>query len=229
MDPIKEAFFKIKQEISSLKSEITELTLKIKNFELQTIQQTNPTHNPFKNTQQTDQQSIQQTNPTHNKAVETLYANNNNSSIGNDGVPTNRPTDQQTNRPTLNIEITQPTNQNYPNINSDFKEVNKILSSLDSIKKEIRLKFKRLTPQEMLVFSTLYALEEQNIEKITYRILATEIKLSESSIRDYINKLTNKGVPIEKIRQNNKTIILKISKDLKNIATLATIQNLREL
>ena len=81
----------------------------------------------------------------------------------------------------------------------------------------------------MLVFSVLYGLEEQKIKEITYRTLATQIRLSESSIRDYINKLINKGIPIEKIRQNNKTIMLKISQDLKKVVTLATIQNLRSL
>jgi len=112
---------------------------------------------------------------------------------------------------------------------SEFKQANNILNSLDNIKKGIRLKFKRLTPQEMLVFSVLYNLEEQKIDEITYKTLANKIKLSESSIRDYINKLINKGVPIEKTRQNNKTIILNISQDLKNIATLAAIQDLRAL
>ena len=111
----------------------------------------------------------------------------------------------------------------------DFKEANNILESLDNIKKGIRLKFKRLTPQEMLVFSTLYTLEEQKHTDITYKIIATQLSLSESSIRDYMNKLINKGIPIEKTRQNNKTIILNISSDLKNITTLATIQSLRTL
>ena len=130
-------------------------------------------------------------------------------------------TDKQTNRQT----------DNYTQIKhkTDFEQANEILSSLDGIKKGIRLKFKRLTPQEMLVFSTLYSLEEQNTEEITYRTLAEQLQLSESSIRDYVNKLVRKGIPIDKIRQNNKTILLKISQDLKNIATLATICHLREL
>jgi hypothetical protein len=244
MDPIKEAFSKIKEEILLLKNEIKEISSKINNLELkntqqtnqQSFQQTNPTHTPLKNTQQTNQQSFQQTNPTHNYTVEAPYNENNDVSIGNKGVPTNKPTNQQTIQQTnqhlenqLKNTISDKDSIKYPEINSDFRQVNEILSSLDSIKKEIRLKFKRLTPQEMLVFSTLYTFEEQNIEKITYRILAKQINLSESSIRDYINKLINKGVPVEKIRQNNKTIILKISKDLKNIATLATIKNLRAL
>ncbi len=104
-----------------------------------------------------------------------------------------------------------------------------MLDSLDNIKKEIRLKFKRLTTQEMVVFSKLYTLEERNIPKITYRTLSLELDLSESSIRDYTNKLIKKGIPIEKIKQNNKTILLKISKDLKNIVTLSKIIQLREL
>jgi predicted transcriptional regulator len=207
MDLIKEAFSKIKEDILSLKEDILSLKEDIKNIKQSTHNPTIPTHNP--------------TIPTHNIHVQPLYNQNINSSIGNDGVPTNKPTNQQTNKPTnYDTKIT---------INSDFKEVNNIMNSLDNIKKEIRFKFKRLTPQEMLVFSVLYELEEQNHPEITYRVLAIKINLSESSIRDYINKLINKGIPIDKIRQNNKIITLKISKDLKNIATLTTIQNLREL
>ncbi len=215
MDPIKEAFLKIKKDIFYLKDEISQLKIQIKNT------QTTPTHNLPQTYQQTDKQTNTQTTPTHNRTVEPLYTPNYDSSTGNKGVPTdkqtNRQTDQQSNNYTQTIS------------NSDFKQANNMLTSLDNIKKGIRLKFKRLTPQEMLVFSTLYSLEEQNTNKITYRTLALQIKLSESSIRDYINKLINKGIPIEKIKQNNKLIILKISPDLKNIATLATICQLREL
>ena len=211
MDPIKEAFIKIKEDILLLKEELRELNKKLKNI------QTTPTHNRPILSQPTHKPTHIQTTPTHNKPIQPLYTQNTPISIGNEGVPTNKPTNQQTNQQT----------QNMPNL--EFRQINDILESLDTIKKEIRLKFKRLTPQEMLVFSTIYTLENQNNIDITYKIIATQLKLSESSIRDYTNKLINKGIPIEKTRQNNKTIILKISKDLKNIATLSTIQNLREL
>jgi len=215
MDPIKEAFSKIKKDIMQLKNEINKLRVQISNI------QTTPTHNQVFTPQQTDNQTHISTLPTHNQDAESPYTPNSHSSIGNQGVPTDRPTNTQTDQQT----------HNYTQIRhkTDFEQANEILSSLDSIKKGIRLKFKRLTPQEMLVFSTLYALEEQNIEEITYRTLAEQLQLSESSIRDYINKLTKKGVPIEKIRQNNKTILLKISQNLKNIATLDTIVRLRDL
>jgi len=215
MDPIKEAFSKIKEDIIQLKNEIHKLRIQINNV------QTTSTHNQAFTPQQTNSQTHNKTLPTHNQGVDAPYTPNINSSIGNEGVPTDRPTNTQTDQQThSHTQIRHKT---------DFEQVNEILSSLDSIKKGIRLKFKRLTPQEMLVFSTLYALEEQNIEEITYRTLAKQLQLSESSIRDYINKLIKKGVPIEKIRQNNKTILLKISQNLKNIATLDTIVRLRDL
>jgi len=219
MNPIKEAFSRIKEDIQALKDEITQLRLQQTN--IQTHNQTIPTYNQTQIPQQTDSQTHNQTLSPQNHTIQPPYSPNIHSSIGNEGVPTNRQTDKHTYQQTHNYT------QNTPN--SDFKQVNNILSSLDNIKKGIHLKFKRLTPQEMLVFSTLYALEEQNYDEITYRTLATQLKLSESSIRDYINKLAKKGVPIDKIRQNNKTILLQISQDLKNIATLATIQSLREL
>ena len=201
MDPIKEAFSKIKKDIQFLKDEILQLKLQI--------------------AKQTDNQTHIQTNTTHILPIESPYHQNSDSSMGNEGVPTNRQTDKQTHQQTHNI--THDTNR------SEFTQANNILESIDNIKKGIRVKFKRLTPQEMLVFSTLYTLEEQNIIEITYRTLSKQINLSESSIRDYINKLIKKGIPIEKIRQNNKTILLNTSQDLKNIATLATIQTLREI
>ncbi|NPE27183.1 hypothetical protein HNV12_04245 [Methanococcoides sp. SA1] len=212
MDPIKEAFSKIKQDIIFLKEELQDIKSQIS-----TISNT-PTHNTLSTHQQTDNPTHNQTFSTHNYPIQPSYIQNNHISTGNEGVPTNTQTHQQTHQQTENSTY-----------NSDFKQANEILESLDNIKKEIRLKFKRLTPQEMLVFSTLYSFEEQNIQEITYKLIANQLTLSQSSIRDYINKLINKGVPIQKTKQNNKTIILNISSDLKNIATLATIKTLREL
>jgi len=208
MDPLKEAFIKIKEDIYYLKEEIIKLNKKINNI------QTTPTYNTLQTPQQTNKPTHIQTTPTHNIDIQPLYKQNKPISTGNSGVPTNKPTNQQTNQQAQNM---------------NFKDINNILESLDNAKKEIRLKFKKLTPQEMLVFSTIYLLEEQKYNEITYKKIAIDLKLSESSIRDYINKLINKGIPINKTRQNNKIIILNISKDLKNIATLATIQTLKDL
>ena len=222
MDPIKEAFLKIKEEINSLKSEISNLKKQLNNI---------PTHNPTYPTQNIAQESTQTDTPTHNptyptqnNSVQGLYLPNLSSSIGNDGVSTNTQTNTQIPRQTQNLI------QNIQNLEiSEFQEAKNILNSLDNIKKGIRLKFKRLTNQEMLVFSNLYSLEEQKYDEITYKILAKKMNLTESSIRDYINRLISKGIPIQKTRLNNKIILLNISEDLKNIASLATIQNLRQI
>jgi biotin operon repressor len=271
MDPIKEAFQKIKEEIFLLKNQLSEISLKlseqsveisemktkindqsaeIDSLNLQLITQeslcfqsesinaqnaNSPADMPIPArlaTQQTNQQTNQQT---QNNAFKTLKGENLDFSIGNRGVPTNRQTNQQTNQPIdqqspnlpKEAHISQNKDINTANL-EDFKKASEMLSSLDSIKKEIRLKFKRLTTQEMVVFSTIYSLQE-TISDITYRTIALHLNLSESSIRDYINKLIKKGIPINKNKQNNKTITLNISQDLKKIASLATILQLRDM
>ena len=136
-------------------------------------------------------------------------------STRNEGVPTDRQTDRQTDR---HIEKRE----------NSLDNAVEILNSLDKVKKELRLKFKRLTDQEVLIFSTIYQLEEEQKET-NYRTLSEKLKLSESSIRDYVGRLIKKGIPVEKHKINNKNIKLSISDNLKKIATLPTILQLREL
>ena len=240
MDPIKEAFARIKEDIFSLQAQIIEIKTNINRLTSPISPQTN---------RQTNQQINQQTNhptPTNPTPLSTdqpiptdkqtdrltqqthYFPQNTQSSIGNGGVPTNRQTNQQTDRQT-NTYPEKFAQHEKTTLPEDIEKVQQLLGSLDSIKKEIRLKFKRLTPQEMLVFSTLYSLEEQNIEEISYKLLSDALKLSESSVRDYTNKLLKKGIPIMKKRLNNKKIILFISKDLKNLASLSTISRLRDI
>jgi len=246
MDPIKEAFSKIKEDIFELKQEITSLKDQLTSLKTATLnseRSTSTVEIPFQNptqplsfSNQTDQQTNKPTNnPTQNQALEGLKPLNLPISTGNGGVPTDKQTNRQTNQhipqhtsnPSENGQNNYNFNQNQ--MLNEFEQAKVILDSLDSLKKEIRLKFKRLTAQEMLVFSTIYSLDEQNTEEITYKLIASNLSLSESSIRDYINKIIKKGIPILKIKQNNKKITLKISSDLQNIASLSTIIQLRDL
>jgi len=278
MDPLKEAFQKIKEDILSLKNDfhsmnneiqqiktsIQETKNSIEDIQVQTIRETpqNINNIPYSDTQtdiqtakqedstsfntytettQTDipsQEACQTNNQTDNNEfvpkktpVQSLYPPKSTFSIGNEGVQTDKPTDKPTDsHPVFQTKKTEMSN--LPSLHStisEFEKVNEILSSLDDVKKEIRHKFKSLTPQEMLIFSTLYTLEDQRIEEIGYQILAKSLSLTESSIRDYINKLIKKGIPIDKTRLNNKKIILKVSENLKKIATLATILKLRDI
>lgn len=221
MDPVKEAFIKIKEEILSLKNEVSSLNLEINLLKTHTNNQAIPTNmqtiiaHPTDNTTQT---------PTIPQEIGGLKSLNELLSTGNRGVPTDNQLYSQTNQQTgiLDKSVQESTNNSLLNIQFT-------LENLDNIKKELRLKFKRLTPQEMLVFSTLYGLESQEFEEISYKIIANNLNLSESSIRDYIHKILQKGIPIIKTRLNNKKIILKISPDLKKIASLSTITKLRDI
>lgn len=154
-------------------------------------------------------------------------------STGNGGVQTDNPTDRQTDNFVKNSSHNQEklyndmlrSNSEYTHEIDDAVD---ILDSLDSLKKEIRLKFRRLTDQELTVFATIYQLEEE-LGYSDYKTISRKLNLTESSIRDYVRRLINKGIPIEKNKINNKGINLIISKNLKKIASLNTILELRDL
>lgn len=224
MDYLKEAFQKVKQDITFLKKEIDSLKVNLtenrkKIIEIyEFVMKINQKEDNFIQNISTDRQK----NPTHstlfstdNKPFNGLKTQNIPFSTRNQGVSTDRQTDISTDRQTKNKE-------------NSMKDALEILDSLDNIKKEIRLKFKGITEQEFLVFSTIYQLDEE-IGNSNYKLLAKRLNLTESSIRDYVGRLIKKGIPIDKNKINNKNIQLSISKNLKKIASLSTILHLREL
>jgi hypothetical protein len=222
MDPVKEAFQRIKEEIQSLRLEISSLNNEIAILKASSQYQQKPTqNNPFTSTPADKPADF----PTVPQETTGLKEHINLFSTGNKGVPTDTSTHRQTNQQTDFLGGIMHENSEKLNL----ENVQETLNSLDNLKKELRLKFKRLTTQEMLVFSTIYSLETKGIEEITYKTLANNLNLSESSIRDYVIKLTSKGVPIVKRRVNNKQIALQISPNLQKIASLSTIIKLREL
>jgi hypothetical protein len=225
MDYVKDAFQKVKQDISSLNEQILLLKEVLQNLSLELsllkkneiIPQNNQEKNNFSenfiptNPTQTPTNPTQ--TPTDNLSFKPLNTQNIPFSTGNEGVPTDRQTNQQTDRQTE-----KPT----------LKDAFDVLDSLDSIKKEIRNKFKRITDQEFLVFSTIYQLSEKD-NFVDYKSLSLKLNLTESSIRDYVGKLIKKGIPVEKTKINNKLIQLSISQNLKKIAPLPIIFQLRDL
>ena len=238
----------LKQEFQELKRTLSTITNpKLNPADRQTDQQTRfPTINP---TNQQENPSIRHinptdsTNPTHNPTdnypLEALKSQILSISTGNKGVPTDRQTNQQTDTSTGNkgVEVrfnTITTENPTPNPTQKptkidrLEKVAEFLDSLDDIKKELRAKIKRLTKQEMAVFTAIYQLEEQGLI-VDYALLAEKLSLTESSIRDYSMRIIKKGIPVDKSKENNKKIILSISKNLKKIASLATILQLKEL
>lgn len=234
-DKVKEAFTKVKQDIEDLKSQLSLISNELS--DLKYIFQSQQTHHSYIPSIQ-HKSPTQELNERYNYPLEALKTPNSQISIGNDGVPTNRQTNQQTDRhifneekttikPALNQSLGTTDTQNNPKIDR-LEQLTTTLHSLDSIKKELRQQFKRLTNQEMLVFSTIYQLESESFV-VDYSIIASKLGLSESSIRDYVIKISKKGIPIQKIKENNKKILLKIPEELRKMASLNTILALREL
>ena len=206
---IKKAFEMVKNDINSLKNELNE----IKNQLFEVVEYLeNSTHNAKTSTHSTH-------SSTHNYGFEGLKHQNLPISTGNGGASTDRQTDRQTD--TYEKSIIKKSENSMEN-------AIKVLNSLDSMKKEIRLKFKRLTDQEFLVFSTIYQLNEE-LDYVDYKILAEKLNLTESSIRDYVGRIIKKGVLVEKNKVNNKNIHLSISESLKKMVSLSTILQLRDL
>jgi len=248
---IREAFSKVKGDIFSLGEEIRNLKLLIADMrnELKILTQAfkdmqNLGKIPVKNLKQApthpeEKPTIQQITPTHKEIPtdkllsQVLKGQNLDISTGNEGVPTDRQTNQQTDRQMIQHKKQQ-IQEKEEELSEKNKKINRlekaaeILDSLDALKKELRLKIKRLTEKEMQVFSLLYSLENSN-EIVDYPLLSSKLQLSESSIRDYIGKIQRKGIPIIKEKINNKKIVLHISPDLKKIASLPTIIKLREI
>ena len=255
MDKIKESFQNVKndmdffyEELNQLKKELVENKVDLAEiyFILDEINKKldknlinhSSTHN-FKNTTDSTHSS------THNHLLRASNASNQPFSNGNEGVPTDRQTDNQHEnilkikqnntfystdgisleplRANLDIQKPQAHTSSTP-----IDDAAIILDSLDSLKKEIRLKFKRLTEQEITVFSTLYQIDEET-GPTDYKTIASRLSLTESSIRDYIGRLIKKGIPVDKKKMNNKLILLSISENLKRVASLPTILELRDL
>jgi len=230
MDPIKGAFDKVKQEIKILNQEIGFLKYELHQSRqaiIEICEIIKQIKEKYTSTHIQEKPTTQEKSPTEKNLFKPQKAQNMLISIGNQGVPTDRQTNQQTDRQTQNPFENK---SQFP-VNSENKEKSPIdeaaefLDSLDNIKKEIRLKFKRLTEKELGVFSTLYQIISEKGHS-DYRELAERLNLTESSIRDYIGKLIKKEIPVEKIRLNNKNIQLKISENLMKIASLSTILHL---
>ncbi|MEX0920889.1 MAG: helix-turn-helix domain-containing protein [Candidatus Pacearchaeota archaeon] len=254
-DKIKESFQKVKEDIRGLHSEINFLKNQFKDTREEMIKMleilekisknTSEKHPTHPSTHNVEKPTTSTHPSTHPSSFKPLKYQNLPISTGNQGVSTDRQTDRQTDTKHSKTPEKQVPDRNIRDFNSQesstrlfdkktdselesIDDAAHILESLDSVKKQIRRKFKRLTDQEFLVFSTLYQLEEEE-GHADYRSLAKRIGLSESSIRDYIGRLVKKGVPIDKKRVNNKTIHLSISQNLKKITSLPTIFKLRDL
>ncbi|MFC1685732.1 hypothetical protein ACFLZZ_01785 [Nanoarchaeota archaeon] len=180
------------------------------------------------------------------------------SSTGNEGVQTLRHIDTQTdNTPLFPLDGKPTIHQNpqpetsthssthlrhipeklrhidtFFDTSTDKSEQNTQISNLtklmDTLKSDLKQKFESLTKQEFFIFSVLFTVDKTQ-NQVTYQDLAVRTSLTSSSIRDYIRRITQKGIPILKNRLNNKTTVLKIPPELRNLATLDNLMRIRGL
>lgn len=231
MDEIKEAFDHIREELSSLNEEMLSLREEFNflqegfiNLGRAVISINNKI--AFLSMTKTEMQKTEAEKAllqTENNLFKPQKDQNMGISKGNEGVQTDRQTDRQTDQQGENTLF-----KGEKTPVDSFKTASELIDSLDSIKKEIRLKFKRLTDQEVVVFSTIYQLEEEK-GFCDYRTLSARLNISESSIRDYVRRLLLKGIPLDKSKVNNKEVHLSISPNLKKLAPLSTILKLIDL
>ncbi|MFH1823575.1 MAG: hypothetical protein ABH817_02580 [archaeon] len=206
IDPIKESFKKVKEEIDFLFAEILDLKQ-----ELAKLREDEVKLKPNKDFD---------TYPALQHISSTYFPEYNGdkpyleSSIGNYGVSTDRQTDRQTTD-----------RHKIPLKTPDFKQEN-AFEVLEDIRLNLTTKFGNLTKQEFLIFSNIYILNEEK-KIVTYKDIATKTKLTESSVRDYVSRLVNKGVPILREKINNKMVSLKIPRGLKDVTSLDAISENR--
>jgi hypothetical protein len=202
MDPIKEAFSKVRQDISDLKASMAQIMSEIENIK-RTLD--TPTNRQIPSSSTPVTPTIQQKDDSK-IPLYGLKSPNNSFSSGNEGVPTNRQTNQQTDQ-------------------QAHHRLAATVEAIDSLKSTLKDTFLSLTKQEREVFLMLYDLEERGFA-VDYPMLAQRLNLTESSIRDYILKMIRKGVPVQKVKENNKKVFLSVSPELKRIATRNSIQSL---
>jgi len=218
MDPIQEAFSKVKKDIEFLYQEINELKTTLKDIESYIKSPTPNSNTP----------TLQHQTPTLQHRIEPPNGKILDSSTGNGGVPTLQQTNQQTNQPTLQPTLQHPLISDGKDKLNELQRVSEIIGSLDTMKKEIRVKIKKLTGKEMAVYSLIYQFEDQGLE-VDYSLISEQLQLSEISIRDYVRKISNKGIPLNKIKTENNKVMLSIPGDFKKLASLQTLLSLREL
>ncbi len=199
-ESIKNAFKRVKEDINNIYYWILEMKKEI-NLIKKEIFEIKRTVEAF--------QHISNTFPTHKKENEKFtgikpYFN---SSTGNEGVPT-----------LLRSSYAHPTSQ----LNELFEE--KIENTLEKYKSELYKRFKNLTSKEFEIFSLIYVLQEQT--EVTYKLLAEKTGLAPSSVRDLVNRLILKGIPIQKIKKINREVALRVSDELKKISDLETLSKL---
>ncbi|OYT38286.1 hypothetical protein B6U82_00245 [Candidatus Pacearchaeota archaeon ex4484_31] len=190
---LREAFAKIRSDILFLYQQIQKIEERLSCLERKIDEKLEKFPQEIEVRHSTD-------NSTHNFKNYSLKHKNFHFSKGNEGVSTVSQQSLDSHLDTLK--------RTFP--------MTEIVNLIKELKQNLKEKFKNLTKQELLIFSLLCFLEEQK-GNVTYKDLAQKAGLSESCVRDYISRLRKKGIPIIKEKINNRVVILKIPRELKEL------------
>ena len=105
-------------------------------------------------------------------------------------------------------------------------QISDLTKLMESLKSDLKKKFQALTKQEFYIFSVLFTLDKTQ-NQVTYQDLAIQTRLTSSSIRDYVQRIIKKGIPLLKEKINNRLTVLKIPPELRNLATLDNLMRIR--
>ncbi|MDI6737782.1 MAG: hypothetical protein QME12_04680 [Nanoarchaeota archaeon] len=96
------------------------------------------------------------------------------------------------------------------------------LAILSSSRQDILGRFSGLSKQELRTFLTVYGLEEEK-GNVSYLDVAKKLNLTEGCIRTYVSSLMKSGIPVEKVKLNNKMVVLHIPKEFKELSMKAEL------
>ena len=74
----------------------------------------------------------------------------------------------------------------------------------------------------------LYHLEEELKRPVTYLELSQRLKMSIGSVRDYIQTLTFKGIPIQKALLDGRKVSFFVQKELRDLNLASKLLSLRD-
>ena len=100
-------------------------------------------------------------------------------------------------------------------------------ASIRELSQSLSSTFQALTDREFSVFVAVFELQKQ-LPEVTYTDLANKLQISEPTIRNTINRLISKNIPLQKSRFFNKKVSLFIPKDLHNINMISKLIELHQ-
>jgi DNA-directed RNA polymerase sigma subunit (sigma70/sigma32) len=92
----------------------------------------------------------------------------------------------------------------------------------------LTFRLKGLTDREFSVFLAIYEIERE-LGEVTFTDLANKLNLSEPAIRNIVNRVLSKQMPIKKDRFFNRKVILSIKQEFRDQKIIRAILKLRQI